>query len=67
MKQSLHLTIEKDLYNLLKIKRLNVSRYVEKLVYLDLISKQKKRESVVGSSNLLGPTFILFLQIRLFN
>ena len=36
MRKSINLTVDEDLRKLLKRKRINISRYVEKLVYKDL-------------------------------
>ncbi len=40
MKKSLHLSIEPELYRYLKHKRVNVSKYVEKLVVKDIATQQ---------------------------
>jgi hypothetical protein len=65
MKQSLHLTIEKELYSLLKIKRVNVSRYVEKLISKDLAKNSLAITFGLGpddpGSNPGSPTFLSLL------
>jgi len=39
MRKRLYLTIEKEVYNFLKQRRLNISRYVEKLIVKDSFGK----------------------------
>jgi hypothetical protein len=45
MKKSLHLSIEKEAYSALKQRRINISKYVEKLVYKDLALSNNQIDS----------------------
>ena len=45
MRKKLNLTIEKEVYNFLKQKKLNISRYVEKLIIKDLFRKSQIEQS----------------------
>lgn len=64
MKEPIHLTISKEVKKMLVKKRVNISRYVEKLILNDLavnLQNDQKTpvlsEAKVVSSNLVGPTF----------
>ncbi|MBR9676874.1 type II toxin-antitoxin system CcdA family antitoxin [Candidatus Woesearchaeota archaeon] len=56
-RKRISLTLDKDLYTSLKRKTLNISRYVEKLLYKDLALKK-------GASNPGGPILKNFIIIR---
>jgi post-segregation antitoxin (ccd killing protein) len=44
MKKTIHLSIEKELVSYLKSRRLNISKYVEKLVAKDIAVRQSPAE-----------------------
>ena len=56
MKKSLHLSIEPELYTYLKSKRVNVSKYVEKLITKDIIKANNNKVANGGYSNPCVPT-----------
>jgi len=55
-RKRLYLTLDSNVVKALKRKRINISRYIERLVHRDFVSADDNRE--VRSSNLRGPTFL---------
>ena len=54
MRKSINLTVDEDLRKVLKSKRINVSRYVEKLMLKDLALNNLRANQQVASSTLAG-------------
>lgn len=52
MKQPIHLTIKKELFKMLKIKRANISKYVEKLILKDFAVNNLQ---LVNSESIINP------------
>ncbi|MFH0876518.1 MAG: type II toxin-antitoxin system CcdA family antitoxin [archaeon] len=53
MKQRLNLCIEKEVYNFIKARRINISRYVEKLLINDMLNKQPESFAATKSIGLV--------------
>ena len=64
MHKRLSLTLDFEAYNLLKRKRINISKYVERLVYKDVAKAQKSLVSQSVGSNPAGPIFYRLSQVR---